>query len=254
MTPDDRFGDLGPEPPPNPDGRSAAERLEEEDRLRPEPDTPPRRPEVPRTGNKYAWVVGIVMLMVVSVLLLRSIMGISGDTPGAGLRGPPTGETVPDFAAPLASSSSDGDANVRQPGGGGSDSAGSTPACAVRGEGIFNVCEARSSALVLTFLVTEGADCEPQVDRIERMRAEFPDVEFAAVVSGGERADVGRIAERRGWELPVAVDRDGAVVNLYGVGVCPTTVFAHAGGAVRTSRLGNLTEDQLRAQVERLRR
>lgn len=249
--PDDRFGDLGPEPLPNPDGRSAADRLEEEDRLRPEPDMPPpRRPEVPRTGNKYAWVVGIVMLMGIGVLLLTTAL----PNTGAGLRGPERGEPAPDFAAPLATSDSDGDANVRQTGGGGSDSAGSQPACAIRGEGIFNVCEARSRALVLTFLVTQGADCEPQVDRVERMRADFPEVEFAAVVSGASRADVGRIVERRGWELPVAIDRDGAVVNLYGVGVCPSTVFAHAGGNVRTTKLGNLTEDQLRAQVERLRR
>jgi hypothetical protein len=248
---EDRFGDLGSDEAPNPDGRSAAERFEEEDRLRPEPDMPPpRRPEVPRTGNKYAWVVGIVMLMGIGVLLLTTAL----PNTGAGLRGPARGETVPDFAAPLATSSSDGDANVRQVGGGGSDSAGAQPACAIRGEGIFNICQARSRPLVLTFLVTQGADCEPQVDRVERMRADFPEVEFAAVVSGADRADVGRIVERRGWELPVAVDRDGALVNLYGVGVCPSTVFAHAGGRVRTTKLGNLTEDQLRAQVERLRR
>jgi hypothetical protein len=249
--PDDRFGDLGPEPLPNPEGRSAAERLEEEDRLRPEPDMPPpQRPEVPRTGNKYAWVVGIVMLMGIGVLLLTTAL----PNTGAGLRGPPRGETLPDFAAPLALSDSEGDANVRQTGGGGSDSAGSQPACAIRGDGIYNVCDDRESALVLTFLVTEGADCEPQVDRVERMRAEFPDVEFAAVVSGADREDIEQIVRRREWDLPVAVDRDGAVVNLYGVGVCPSTVFAHAGGDVRTTKLGNLTEDQLRAQVERLRR
>lgn len=251
MAEEDRFGDLGHESrPPNPNGRSAAERLEEEDRLRPEPDMPPRRPEVPRTGNKYAWVVGIVLLMGIGVLLLTTAL----PNTGAGLRGPARGEPVPDFAAPLATSNSEGDANVRQAGGRGSDSAGSQPACAIRGDGIFNICDARSRPLVLTFLVTEGADCEPQVDRVERMRADFPDVEFAAVVSGAERDDIERIVENRGWELPVAVDRDGAVVNLYGVGVCPSTVFAHAGGAVRTTKLGNLTEDQLRAQVERLRR
>ena len=155
---EDRFGDLGSDQAPNPDGRSAAERFEEEDRLRPEPDMPPpRRPEVPRTGNKYAWVVGIVMLMGIGVLLLTTAL----PNTGAGLRGPARGETVPDFADPLATSSSDGDANVRQVGGGGSDSAGAQPACAIRGEGIFNICQARSRPLVLTFLVTQGADCEP---------------------------------------------------------------------------------------------
>ena len=45
----DRFEDLSP-----------GERLAERDRTHPEPV---RRPEMPQAGNKYAWLVGIVMLM-----------------------------------------------------------------------------------------------------------------------------------------------------------------------------------------------
>ena len=78
-----------------------------------------------------------------------------------------------------------------------------------------------SRPLVLTFLVTRGADCEPQVDRVERIRREFPDVSFAAVVGGNEREEVEQIVRRRGWGMPVAVDEDDAVVNLYGVGGVP---------------------------------
>jgi len=248
--PEDRFGDLGPG-----DGRSAAERFEEEDRLRPEPDTPPRRPEAPRSGNKYAWAVGIVMLMGIGVLLLTTAL----PNTGAGLVGPPKGQVVPDFAAPLATgdvSCDDDDndcaANVCQRAEECSEQAGRRPACQLRSESIFNVCQARERPLVLTFLVTEGADCEPQVDRVERMRAEFPGVSFAAVMSGEGRDEVERVARRRGWGLPVAVDRDGALQNLYGLGVCPSTVFAYEGGRVRTTELGNLTEDELRAQVRRI--
>ncbi len=241
--PEDRFGDLGAE-----DSRGAAERLEEEDRLRPEPDAPPSRPEVRRPASRYAWVVGIVMLMAIGVLLITTAVPNSGH----GLRGPERGKIVPDFAAPLATGNIEGgDANVRganNP----SESAGRVPACELRSEEVVNVCELRRKPLVLTFLVTEGVDCEPQVDRVERMRREFPGVNFAAVVSGNERAEVERIARRRGWTLPVAVDEDGAVVNLYGVGVCPTTVFARAGGRVASTRLGNLTERELRAEAGKL--
>ncbi len=248
--PEDRFGDLGAG-----QRRSAAARLEEEDRLRPEPDMPPRRPEVPRTGHKYAWVVGIVMLMGIGVLLFTTAL----PNTGAGLRGPAVGEVVPDFAAPLATgdvSCDDEDddcaANVCQRADECSPQAGRIPACRLLTESIFNVCEARKRPLVLTFLVSAGADCEPQVDRVERMRAEFPGVSFAAVMSGESRSEVERLAERRGWELPVAVDRDGALQNLYGLGVCPSTVFAYEGGKVRTTKLGNLTEDDLRAQVRQI--
>lgn len=241
---DDRFGDLGA-----PDRRSAAERLEEQDRINPEPDDPRRRPEVPRAGNRYAWVVGILMLMAIGVFTVTSSLPNKGE----GLRGPAIGSQLPDFAAPSATGNADNedDANVRQRSGG-NDAAGKVPACDLISDEIVNVCELRRKPLVLTFLVTRGADCEPQVDRVERMRDEFPQVEFAAVVSGDERDEVEQIVTRRRWTMPVAVDHDGAVVNLYGIGVCPTTVFSTPGGTVRRVKLGNLTEDQLRTYVRKL--
>jgi hypothetical protein len=51
----DRFEDLSP-----------GERLAERDRTHPEPM---RRPEMPHAGNKYAWLVGIVLFMGLAVLL-----------------------------------------------------------------------------------------------------------------------------------------------------------------------------------------
>jgi AhpC/TSA family len=241
---DDRFDDLGA-----PDRRSAAERLAEQDRINLEPDDPRRRPEVPRPGNRYAWVVGILMLMAIGIFTVTSSLPNKGE----GLRGPAIGSQLPDFAAPSATgnASNDDDANVRQRRGGNAV-AGRVPACDVISDEVVNVCELRRKPLVLTFLVTRGADCEPQVDRVERMRDEFPQVEFAAVVSGDERDEVEQIVNRRRWTMPVAVDHDGAVVNVYGIGVCPTTVFSTPGGIVRRVSLGNLTEDQLRTYIRKL--
>jgi hypothetical protein len=242
--PDDRFDDLGA-----PDRRSAADRLAEQDRINPEPDDPRRRPEVAGPDNRYAWVVGIVLFMVVAVVAVTTSLSNSGE----GLRGPAIGSQLPDFAAPSATgnAANSDDANVRQRRGGNAE-AGRGPACEVISEEVVNVCELRRKPLVLTFLVTRGADCEPQVDRVQRMRDEFPQVEFAAVVSGDDREEVEQIVERRGWTMPVGVDRDGAVVNLYDIGVCPTTVFSAPGGEVRRVELGNLTEDELRADVRAL--
>ena len=75
--------------------------------------------------------------------------------------------------------------------------------------------------------MTKGADCEPQIDRVERVKDEFPGVNFAVVMSGDERKEVEQIASNRHWTQPVGVDQDGAVVNLYGIGVCPSTVFSY---------------------------
>src|ERR671925_905119 len=62
---EDRFEDL-----------TVGERLAERDRTHPEPV---RRPEVPRPGNKYAWLVGIVLLMGLGVLLFAQTLPNSGE-------------------------------------------------------------------------------------------------------------------------------------------------------------------------------
>jgi hypothetical protein len=231
---DDRFDDL-----------TTGEKLAERDRTHPEPV---KRPEVPRPGNKYAWAVGILMLMGLGVLLFANTLPNTGE----GLEGPEPGSTLKAFAAPSALGSIEGDANVcqREPC---PDQAGELPACELRAEGVVNICQLREQPLVLTFIFDRGADCYPQVDRAERVSADLEGVNFATLFfTRKDRDEVRNLVEGRGWRQPVAVDQDGAVANLYGVGGCPTTVFARAGGRVVDTRLGNLTEDELRRRAMRL--
>jgi hypothetical protein len=229
---DDRFEDLSP-----------GERLAERDRTHPEPV---RRPEVPRPGNKYAWLVGILMLMGLAVLLFAQTL----PNKGKGLRGPEPGQRLPAFAAPEARGAIDGDANVcqREPC---NKNAGRIPACDVEAPGVVVVCPSERGPRVMTFVVTRGTDCEPQVDRIERIADDFPQVEFVTVLSGDTKDESRNLARARRWSQPVAVDEDGSLVNLYGVGVCPVTVFARD-GRVRDTNVGNLTEAQLRRKTGRL--
>jgi hypothetical protein len=238
---DDRFEDLGGEQ------RRAeiGERLAERDRTHPEP----RRPEVPRPGNKYAWLVGIVMLMVLAVVLFLQTL----PNEGSGIDGPRRGSVLKDFAAPSALGNLEGDANVCQRPDACNDQIGIKPACTLVSEEVVNVCELRRKPLVLTFIFDRGADCYPQVDRTERVRADLRGVNFATVFfTHKPRDQVRRLVEERGWRQPVGVDPDGLVANLYGVGGCPTTVFARAGGRVAATALGNLTEAELRRRALRL--
>jgi hypothetical protein len=229
---DDRFEDL-----------TTGEKLARRDETHPEPVKPP---EVPRPGNKYAWLVGILMFMGLGVLLFAQTLPNAGES----LQGPNVGQRLPAFAAPAADGNLDGDANVCQerpcP-----EGAGPFPACELRSEEAVTVCPDRPRPLVLTFVVTRGTDCEPQVDRVERVRRQVPGVDFVTVVSGDEREETEGLARQRGWEQPVAVDEDGSVVNLYGIGICPVTVFAR-NGKVRAVPLGNLTENQLLHRARRL--
>ncbi|HKF80283.1 MAG TPA: hypothetical protein VKB17_05610 [Thermoleophilaceae bacterium] len=247
---EDRFSDLGGDGPEDPDNRSRAERigdrLAERDRTDPEPDQ--RRPEAPRPTNRYAWLVGILMLMGISVLLITTAL----PNRGQGLLGLEPGERLPDFAAPLALGHLEGDANLcrRRPCPEGS---GSVPACELRSREVLNICELRRHPLVLTFVFDRGADCFPQVDRTERVRDDVRGVRFATVYfSRKDRDEVRNIVRNRGWRQPVGLDPDGQVANRYNVGGCPTTIFARAGGRVVETRLGNLTEGELRQKGRRL--
>jgi hypothetical protein len=241
---EDRFSDLGS------DHRTRAEQigdeLAERDRTHPEPDQ--GRPEPPRPTNRYAWLVGIVLLMGVSVLLITTAIPNRGE----GLLGLESGKKLPDFAAPNALSPLKGDANLCQkrpcP-----EGSGAVPACELKSDEVVNVCELRRRPLILTFVFDRGADCFPQVDRTERVMGEVRGVRFATVFfSRKDRDELRNIVANRGWRQPVAIDSDGQVANRYNVGGCPTTIFAKAGGRVVDSRLGNLTEGELRRQARRL--
>ena len=112
------------------------------------------------------------------------------------------------------------------------------------------------TAAVETVLVLSIAEpverCDDEIDRIDRLRTRFPDVQFAAVAIRGSRDALRRLVRERGWQLPVGHDRDGAVANLYGVAVCPTIALAARGGTVVQTLLGSQDDAQLSAAVDEL--
>jgi hypothetical protein len=236
--PEDRLGDLG-------SGRSAADRLAELDVTQPEEEEGRARPAgpPPRPSGVYTWLIGVAFLAVVALAAISTLPDA-----GEGLRGPSVGDELPDFAAPLATGSSDRDVNL-------AGSGDENPACQVREPDALNICTLREERpVVLTYITTRGADCEPALDVVERVRSEFPQIGFVGVVGGQERDDVAELVRRREWRFPVVVDRHGDLANVYGYGVCPTTTFAYRGGEVRANELGNLGQDRLRAEVRELLR
>jgi hypothetical protein len=233
--PEDRFADLGPERK-----QSAAERFEELDRRDPEP--PPKRPPEPaRPGGRYGWVVGVAFILVVIVAGANALRNS-----GEGYRGVPAGEVLPPFAAPLAiGGPDDKDVNIAR------RKSGDVPAaCDVRGPGVFNLCDLRSQKpIAMTFVANASQGCDDQLDRVEHVRRDFPTVAFVGVISRRERDEAEERVRANGWNFPVVVDRDAQLFNLYGIGDCPTTIFARRGGKVARSRLGELSEQQLRAEL-----
>jgi peroxiredoxin len=234
--PDDRFADLGPEPEKK--RKSAAERFAELDERSPEPR--PKAPREPaRPGGRYGWVVGVAFVIVVIVAGANALRNS-----GEGYQGVPAGEVLPPFAAPLAIGGPDGkDVNIAP-----------DEACDVRGPGVFNVCDLRrAKPIAMTFVANATQGCEDQLDRVEQVRREFPQVAFVGVVSKRERAEVEKLVRENGWNFQVVVDQDLALFNLYGVGDCPTTVFARRGGVANRSVRGKLDLARLRRELDEIR-
>ena len=229
--PDDRFSDLGPQ------RKSAAERFQELDERSPEPE--PRKPREPaRPGGRYGWVVGVAFMVVVVVAGANALRNS-----GEGYRGVPGGELLPPFAAPLAvGGPDDKDVNIAP-----------AQACDVRGPGVFNICDVRArQAIAMTFVANASQGCEDQLERVEAVRREFPGVAFVGVVSRRDRAEVEAVARARRVGFPMIVDRDAALFNLYGIGDCPTTVFARKGGIANGSVRGRLDPARLRAELRKI--
>jgi hypothetical protein len=207
----------------------------------PEPQPPPRRSTV-------TWIVGVAVVFAIAYITLNTIRT---DAPGS--RGLDPGDPLPPFAAPLALSRLDGDANLAtEPGQGGQ---GKRPACEVRGPDVLNSCQlAERGPVALAFVAARSEACDRQVDALDRARADYPDVSFAAVAIRGDRDDLRRTIRRRGWRLPVAWDRDGGVANAYAVAICPTVTFAYRGGRVQGTSLTLVEGAELRRRIERIRR
>jgi AhpC/TSA family len=231
--PEDRFADLG-----GGEKKSAAERFEELDQRDPEPKPKPP-PEPFKVGSRYTWVVGIVFVVVLVIAGANAL-----NNSGAGYKGVPAGKPLAPFAAALASGDEDKVASIQRNRGGGHPAA-----CDVHGPNIVNLCQLRGRPLVITFVATGGGGCADQLDRVERVRGQFPDVNFLGVVTRKSLGEVKDMVADHGWRMPVALDGDAALFNLYGIGDCPTTVFVRRGGISAGSRRGELTPAQLAAGV-----
>jgi hypothetical protein len=189
---------------------------------------------------KGGWLVGVVAVVVLAYITINSIR-----TEGVGSEGLDRGAELPPFAVPLALSAQEGDANVFPGPGRGPD--GEPPACTVRGPDVLNVCELTGRRpAVLAFVVTRSGDCARQVDVLDRVAARVPQVAFAAVAVREDRERLRDLIRRRGWRVPVGYDADGAVGNLYGLGVvCPLLTFAGRDGRVARAEVGFVDEGAL---------
>ena len=205
--------------------------------------------DAPRTARPYAVVVGVLFLIGAIVAGLNSLSNRS-----AGPGGLSPGEPLPRFAAPAATGSLAGDANVNRDDAA-SDGDRQTPACEVRGPPteVIRICDFFDRPLVMVAWFTRGCgSCERQLDTVEKVRERFPEVAFVGLDVADSRKKAEKRVRESGWRFPMAVDPDGAVSGLYRVGGGPMTFFAYPGGIAMATAFGELDEQELVIRVRRL--
>jgi AhpC/TSA family protein len=188
-----------------------------------------------RPYQRIIGLLGLLLVVIVSVAFLTSHR--------AGTAGVPPGQRIDRFAAPLASSTLNGDANLHPP-----------CTLARHDSRALNVCLlVQRTPLVLGFFVTNSAACERVVAAMQTVARELPagEVQFAAVAVRTSHSAAAAAARAHHWTIPVAYDRDGAVGAAFGVEVCPIVELTYPGGVVGRRLIGERWDSSaaLAAQV-----
>ncbi len=211
-----------------------------------------------RTPGRYPTMVGIAFLVVFAFAAYNTLSTNEGGVLGADEA--EVGAPMPEFAVPELVDGEAADANVFQ-----DDCATSenpcpegerrAAACQVGLPNVIRVCDYFDRPLVLSFWFPTPAECPPTQDVVEAAAREYRGrVNFLSIAVRGEREELIAIAEQRGFRIPIGWDRDGAVSNLYRVGLCPTVAMVLPGGLLSEARIGSdeLADGRLAAAIDRL--
>ncbi|MBF6621271.1 MAG: hypothetical protein ITG02_13715 [Patulibacter sp.] len=209
---------------------------------------PPSRPahddgvvDVARsTGNRWWLAIAVLVVVIVGGSLLTFYNGRSGST----TVGP--GDSLPPFAAPLATAPKLEHDAVNYAAEGDEGEAGRVPACSVANRSVVTSCRLLDEGpLVLMMFATGVDECVRAVDDLNRIRGSYPAVRTLAVAIGGEHGKTATTVRNRRWTLPVAYDRDGGLSARIGAPACPFVLFVAPDGTVRQRLFGSVTADEL---------
>jgi hypothetical protein len=213
----------------------------------------PRKP-----GARYPVFVGIAFIVLIAYATYNTITNDDDGLLGAeeGERG----RALAEFAVPDVRGSVEKDANVFQDdcetaGNPCPEDAQRVPACRIDLPEVLRVCDYFDRPLAISFWFTGGADCLTEQDAFDAAARRFEgEVNFLSINVRDDIDEVRRIVAERGWEVPVGWDRDGAVSNIYRVGLCPTLALAYPGGVLQSAAIGTdaFTDEALDESLEDL--
>lgn len=197
----------------------------------------PRKP-----GARYPVFVGIAFVVLIAYATYNTITNDDDGLLGAEVG--ERGRALAEFAVPDVRGTLENDANVYQDDCETSENpcpedAQRIPACRIEVSEVLRVCDYFDRPLAISFWFTGGADCLAEQDAFDEAAKRFEgEVNFLSINVRDEIDEVRQIVAERDWEVPVGWDRDGAVSNIYRVGVCPTLALAYPGGVLQSAEIG----------------
>jgi hypothetical protein len=193
--------------------------------------------------GRYVVILAAILLVAFTVhVALTSHRGTTSIRPGT---------RIPAFAAPYALGGPPGEVDIATHANDGQ--AGKVPACSERGTAILNICELYERGPVVLALFFDAGSCTGILDDLQQLAQSFPQVSFAAVAVKEQAASVAREVRSKHLTLPVGVDAEGRLGELYAMVSCPQITFVYPGGVVQSAAL--LTRpplETLRARVGEL--
>lgn len=111
----------------------------------------------------------------------------------------------------------------------------------------------RGRPLVLVFYTSWCADCQDELEKLERARIAFGErlAIFAINVQESPR-QARKALDDAGATFPAALDSEARVARLYGLPGVPGTYFIGADGRLAAFGPGGIDEDTLWLEIERL--
>lgn len=115
--------------------------------------------------------------------------------------------------------------------------------------------EKLSKPVVVNFWATWCPPCQSEMPAFDELYKEYgKDIEFMMIdLTDGERDTVTSVKaflEEKGYSFPVYYDTDMDAAAAYGVSSIPMTVFIDENGNLLNYKVGAISEEDLKAQLE----
>ena len=95
---------------------------------------------------------------------------------------------------------------------------------------------------MINFWATWCTPCVAELPHFEKLHAEYPDVEIVAIHSSLVTDDVQAFLDKKGFDLPFALDADGSGIKAWGGSTqLPMTVIVDADGKIVYNKVGSVT-------------